>query len=390
MKNILCLVFIFISFNVFSQNTKITISAIGDIMAHDNLQEYALATDKGYDVFFEQTKNIFLNDDLTIGNLETPVNDLIGVKGYPCFNAKTSLVDSIKKAGIEAVSLANNHSYDQGEKGVISTLETVNKAGIINSGTGFTPGESKIPKIFTVKDIKIGFFSFTFSLNGSNIIESADHAYVNLVPMENEKRLQEFYDIIKETKKNVDIMIVSYHCGDEYKSEPVVIQEKVLKQIAEAGADVVLGHHPHVLEKVEYYETKDARKVLIAYSLGNFISAQARYIPKLNDENKWIYDSVLSKTAEGMILQFDITNWEGKFYVSSPRIIPIFNLCFVYRKNNRNYDGYQVDFMEKILKMDEKSDARFAKNIGQIKNLVSYRLEKIKKLVNLPIITPEQ
>jgi len=380
------LIFSFCGFMMFSDNFKITISAIGDIMTHDNLQAYALNSEKKYNVFFEHVKNVFLTDDLTIANLETPVNDILPVSGYPNFNAKTILIDAIKESGIEVVSLANNHSYDQGEKGVISTIEAVKSKGLLFSGTGLTPKESKTPIIFNVKGVKIGYIALTFSLNGSNIFESPNKAYVNLVPMENQTRINEFVQIISEAKKNVDIMIVSYHCGDEYKSNPIPIQEKVIKIFCEAGADVVLAHHPHVLEKVEYFETKDKRKTLIAYSLGNFISAQSRYIPKITADNKDILDSVLSKTAEGMILQFDIIKWEEKYYAASPRVIPLYNVWFRYKKNNRLYDGFHLNFVSKILNMDETADSNFIINTKDVKRLVAYRLEKIKKLVGVNVI----
>ncbi|OHD12085.1 MAG: hypothetical protein A2086_16190 [Spirochaetes bacterium GWD1_27_9] len=353
-------------------------------MAHDNLQEYALANEAGYFVLFEKTKSIFLKDDLTIGNLETPVCDTIPIKGFPQFNAKTSLVTAIKNAGVDVVSLANNHSYDQRDIGVTSTIEAVKKEGLIYSGTGFTPEIARKPVIFSKNGVIFGFFSATFSINGINIIEEEDKPYVNLVPMENEKRLENFCKIIAETKKTVDFMIVAYHCGTEYTNTPIEIQEKALKKIAESGADLVLAHHPHVLEKIEYFKTLDKRNVLIAYSLGNFISAQARYLPKLKNNNQ-IYDSVLSKTAEGIILQLDVVKWDNNLNIVNPRIIPIFNISFRTEQNKKMYQGFQTTLIEDILK-DDFTDSRFESNIPDIKKLVTYRFEKIKKLIDLPVV----
>ena len=168
MKRIILKLLIFLilfNFNLSSENIKITISAIGDIMAHDNLQYYALATPNGYGTLFENTKKVLLKDDLTIANLETPVDDDLPIENFPCFNAKSSYIHAIINAGINVLSLANNHSFDQGESGVISTLKNVTESGLIYSGTGLTPEESKTPTIFEVKKIKVGFLSLTFAVN---------------------------------------------------------------------------------------------------------------------------------------------------------------------------------------------------------------------------------
>jgi hypothetical protein len=388
-EKILILVLLILNSFLFSENIKITISAIGDIMAHDNLQYYALATPDGYGTLFENTKKVFLKDDLTIANLETPVNDDLPIESFPYFNAKSPLVYAIKNAGIDAVSLANNHSFDQGESGIISTLKYVKQSGLIFSGTGVTPEESKTPAIFEVKKLKIGFMSLTFFVNIIRFKETKNRPCINLALNEDKEKLAEFCEIIKNAKKKVDLMIVSYHCGEEYKSDPNPVVINIIKQLAESGADVLLCYHPHVLGKIEYYKTNDGRNALIAYSLGNFISGQSRIIPELNESNKWIYDSITTKTSEGIILQFDAVKNNDKTYVLSPRIMPIYNLSFNYKKNNYTYNGFYLDFMDRILKIDETKKNTDLENIKDIKKVVSYRLEVIKKYIGLPVVSSE-
>ena len=132
MRILLTLIFLSIFVKIYPQTVKV--SAVGDIMAHDNLQYYALATDNGYESLFESTKDIFMSDDITIANLETPISDEIGVKNFPYFNAKVSLVEAIKKSGIDLLSLANNHSLDQRENGIVSTLRAVNDNNLLYAG----------------------------------------------------------------------------------------------------------------------------------------------------------------------------------------------------------------------------------------------------------------
>lgn len=387
---LITLTLLFIPSNDVIQN--ITISAIGDIMAHDNLQAYALSEEDSYLSLFKAVNCVFLNDDLTLANLETPIVASKPVEGFPTFNAGTELLDAIKTSGIEYVTIANNHLLDQGISGISETIKELDKRQIKFTGGGNTTKEAKAPVFINVNGIKIGMISATWA---SNIIQKyikEDKPYLYMVPMDNEEILNEFYGKIRDAKKECEIMIVSYHAGREYVSKPVVEKIKVLKEFAESGADIVLSHHPHVLQPVEYYNNRDGRTSLIAYSLGNFISAQARYISGLKDNKKWIFDSILSKTAEGIILQFDLIKKNRKIRINDPRIIPIFNICFTKNKDGVKYTGFRTTFIEEIkeLEDDQTNDVlNEIENIDEIKELALYRLEKIRKLIKLPIALPQ-
>ena len=370
--------------NLFCYFQKITISAIGDIMAHDNLQYYALSNKEKYLSLFNKTNKVFLNDDLTIGNLETPICDYLPIKGYPCFNAKSLLLDALSSSGIELISLANNHSLDQGIDGIISTLKEIKKRKIYHAGTGYSAKEAKKPIFLNINGIIIGYISLTCLLNIPQNQFNENIPYVYYISMNDNNRLKELYSLIQETKKKVDLLIISCHTGVEYVSEPINADIIFFRKMIENGADIILGHHPHVLQKVEYYKTSDKRYALIAYSLGNFISAQARYLSGINiKSNDWILDSTLSKTAEGMILQFDVIKYNNKILVVTPRIIPLFNICFTVIKNKKRFTGYQTTFIDEILSMNDKN-IDFNNNIKNIKKLVQYRKEKMIKLINFP------
>lgn len=391
MKKSIFVIFIFLI--IFSKHqlnsTKITISAIGDIMAHIELQQYAFLQNNNYLHLFEPTSKIFLNDDLTIGNLETPICDELPISGFPQFNAKSLLLDAIKTSGIEVLSIANNHTLDHGIYAIKTTVDEIKKREIIYAGAGYTKDDAIKPFIFQVKGIVIAFFSATWVTNISQKINNYNDPYVYIVPMNNKDVLNDFCEKIKKIKSKVDLLIVSYHAAVEYTSIPVAEKEKTLKLFAESGADIILGHHPHVLQKVEYYYTKDNRKTLIAFSLGNFISSQARYTPKLNDSNRWIFESVSTKTAESIILQFDIIKWENNISIVNARAIPIFNICFPYYKNKIKYIGYKTLFMEDILKINNDNYLGYLNFNDSVKKLVSYRFDRIEKFANIPVISPD-
>lgn len=387
MNTLRLLIFLFLfglaSTAVCTGSRKITVSAIGDIMAHYNLQEYVYSEEALYNVLFEETKAVFLNDDLTIANLETPVVDDHDIEGYPTFNAKNDLLDAIKASGIEMLALANNHSLDQGVLGIGATVNAVKERGLYYAGCGNNRLESMKPAIVNVNGIIIGFLSATWTTNIRQRTKSDDLPHVYIVPSYKQKYIDGFCEVIRELNKYVDLVVVGYHAGKEYVSHPIAEKEKAMKEFAEAGADVILGHHPHVLQEIEYYKTRDNRYTLIAYSLGNFISAQARYLTPLKKEEAWIYDSILSKTAESVILQFDVIKDARGISVVYPRIIPIFNICFPKYEKNKQYTCFETTFIERILAIDE-TQTKY-KNIGQVKQLVEHRQKKITTLIDLPV-----
>jgi len=386
-KSLILLIILFsllISTSFKTNNMEIIrVSAIGDIMAHLSLQEYILTEKDGYLSLFKKTNKIFFNDDLTIGNLETPICDNLPIEGFPCFNAKKGLVDAISKSSIEVLSLANNHAIDQGIPGIRSTIDEVKNKNIIYTGAGYTPDEAMNPKIIKINGIIIGIISVTWT---TNILQKEivnNRPYVYQIFMEDTERLNQLYNKIKNVRKKVDLLIVTYHAGKEYSQEPINIKKTILKNIADSGADVVLSHHPHVLQPVEYYNTKDKREVLIAYSLGNFISAQARYINSLK-KNDPIYDSLLSKTSEGIILQFDVIRKNKNIFIVNACIMPLLNVVFLKKVNNKYILGYQTILIDEILNIN-KDDNQFKSNINEVKKLASYRLKKIKELIKLPV-----
>jgi hypothetical protein len=388
-KLLIILIIIFTTKQIISPQ-KITISAIGDIMMHYDLQQYALIQENNYLSLFEPTNKIFLNDDLTIANLETVICDELPINGYPIFNTKSLLLDAIKKSGIEVLSIANNHTLDYGTKVIKTTIDEIKKRKILFAGAGYNKDEAYKPIIFSVKGIVIGLFCATWASNNKqNINNDKKKPFLNIIPFDDKNILDNFSKEIKKIKAKVDLLIISYHAGNEYNAIPLDEKEIILKLFADSGADIILSHHPHVLQKIEYYVANNNRKTLIAYSLGNFISGQARFIPVINKKKEWIYQSILTRTAEGIILQFDVTKWKNKISVVNVRIIPIFNVCFIHYKEGKKYIGYKTLFIDTILKNKQKKFLGYNDFENSVKKVVTYRFKKIKELINIPIITPD-
>lgn len=228
-------------------NTQITISLVGDCtlgtdeaFAYDtSLNAYQLY--RGSDYFLQNVKTIFAEDDLTIINMEGPLTESTERNGEKfAFKGAPGFVDILSGSSVEAANLANNHSHDYGEQGFEDTKRILSDAGI----TAFGYDETAL---ITIKGIKIGLVG---------IYELHDHL----------ERAQQLKDNIAKVKQEgADLVITIFHWGNERETVPDSNQLELGHIAIDYGADLVAGHHPHVLQGIEEYRGK-----YIVYSLGNF------------------------------------------------------------------------------------------------------------------------
>lgn len=277
------------------QTTKIRISAAGDIMFHQTqlTSGYDEAT-KTYDFkpVFEDVKPILSTSNLAIANLETTLGGPEkGYSGYPLFNSPDEVIDALKYAGIDIVATANNHSLDTGSDGLKRTVQKLNENGIDTVGTYAEKPDSRI-LLKDIEGIKIAILAYTESTNGLGSNYPADQLnnMLNLMTKENILR-----DIEEAKHLEADFIIAFMHWGTEYMEEPNEKQVEYAKTMAEAGVDLILGSHPHVIQKAEIIET-GASETFVIYSMGNFISNQRKETLGPDKE----------LTEDGIIVQIDI------------------------------------------------------------------------------------
>jgi len=305
--------------------TTIRIAAAGDIMFHATQLESAYeAQTKTYDFksVFEDVKPIISAADLAIANFETTTaGSSLPYTGYPIFNSPDEVIDAILYAGFDVLTTANNHSLDTGSNGLKRTVETLNKKGIETVGTYHKKPDSRV-LMKEVKGIKIAILSYTESTNGLGNQYPADelNAMINL--MEKKRIIKD----IKEAKKlGADLIITFMHWGDEYKEEPNAMQVEFAQLMANEGVDIVLGSHPHIIQKSEQIEAK-GKKTFVIYSMGNFISNQ----------RKETIDNEL--TEDGIIVNFDIrkNNQTNETTIQQVEYIP----TWVYRHKEAGESKY--------------------------------------------------
>ena len=252
------------------EKKEITITCWGDYMNHITQIRQAKATNYDFTDSFAAIKDIVGKSDLSIVNLETTIaKDESDMSGYPEFATHENAIKALKDTGFDVLSTANNHAYDRRLKGIDHTIDTIEKYGLKRTGT-FKENESTNPLIIDVNGIKVGFFSYTQMLNGfeNSMLNSGRDTAVNLINME---QIQKDVDYLKQN--HADVIMCYLHWGEEYSDYPNEYQKTTFKKLSDMGVDLVIGSHPHTIQKSEVIEN-NGKKSYCVYSLGNLVSDQ--------------------------------------------------------------------------------------------------------------------
>lgn len=250
---------------------EITISLTGDIMLSRGVQRYL--EEYGYDYPYEDVSELFLQDDLTIGNLECPItdnrNNANKAKRF-LFKADKDNAAALKRAGFDCLNLANNHTMDYMSSGLHDTMAFLDEQGLAYVGASENAALKK-PYIFEKHGIRVGVLAYS-ALPAEGYFFNKDKPTIQYISTMDFSGLEE--DI---AAAECDFLIIYFHWGIEYQPYKSDTQELIAKKAIDSGADFVVGAHPHVLQEPELYKGK-----YIYYSLGNFIFD--KQIPPGTDE----------------------------------------------------------------------------------------------------------
>ena len=254
----------------------ISISAIGDIIVHETqLQSAWDPVRQCYDfgMVFSPIRDLLSEADFTVGNLETTLpGDPSLFSGYPRFGAPDALAITLKNAGIDLLSTANNHACDKGRIGLVHTLDILDQLKIHHIGTYRNYQEFRENRflLIPIKGFRLAFLNYTYAINGLPI---PDGTYVNTII-----KTQMAKDISRARSQKPDFIIILLHSGSEYLHQPDTYQKKIVAFLFQEGADIVLGSHPHVIQPYTMQRITDkyglTKPRLVIYSLGNFLSNQ--------------------------------------------------------------------------------------------------------------------
>ncbi|MBI3260750.1 CapA family protein [Candidatus Berkelbacteria bacterium] len=245
------------------EKQPITLTFVGDVMLARNVGRQMIS--HGIDYPFEKVTAELKNSDITFGNLEGCLlgDKVTGSSKAFVFRSPPRFGQALKNAGFHVMSLANNHALDGGRQGVISTIDTLDQLAITPVGAGANRQGARQLKVLTAAGWRVGFLAYT---DIQNIKGSA--ATDQLPGVATVTPIAEMVSDIKQARGQVDILVVSCHWGVEYQiGKPNARQVMIAGKAKAAGAQIVIGHHPHVLQHLEI----DKEKKIVAYSLGNFV-----------------------------------------------------------------------------------------------------------------------
>ena len=277
----------------------VTIAAVGDVMMGSWVAD--VVDEFGCDYPFDSTRSLLAKADVAIANLEAPLTDEGDVfkdKTYT-FKVPPGFAMGIRNAGIGIVTLANNHILDYGCTGLENTIKALKANDILFSGAGENRARACEPVFMTIKNRKIAFAGF--SMTFPEEFWAGDSSCGTCFPTES--LLQK---VIEQCRENADVVVLGFHWGAERRNTPKDYQVYIARKSIDLGADLVLGHHPHVLQGIEIYKNR-----LIAYSLGNFVfgsySSSARtsaILRVLMGEDGFLYARVYPISVYNSMINF--------------------------------------------------------------------------------------
>lgn len=343
------------------EDWEFTIVSTGDIMMHMPQTNAGRQADGGYDYtfMFEKVAPILHDADLVIGNLEVPLaGEAAGYSGYPMFNAPSVLAKNLKEAGFDVLTTANNHCLDKRFDGLSATLDTLDAEGLLHTGTARTAEEQQTILMNEVAGVKIAYIGATYGTNGIN-------------PPKDKKFSVDYIDqnalldkIAQARAQGAQYVIVMLHWGVEYQPNPNKEQTALARTLLRGGADLILGNHPHVLQRGEAVRVeelmassagddpnarvdlslsrasgKDLTK-FVMYSQGNFVSNQG-------DLEKNC--SILLKLTLG------VDGATGEPYFKKAEYIPI----YTQKKNRQGASHHTVWPVEEALALVDTEENPF-------------------------------
>lgn len=264
-------------------NQSITIGFVGDLLMHAPIQQTAFAA-KDFSQLWRTWAPHFNDLDQLYANLELPLargmdrlGQLHGDPGllfdnnvhtsYPAFNSHPQLIEDLKRSNFTVLSTANNHALDRGPRGVQITIQELDNQNMPFSGTRTNQVAEWPIAIIRNKGFLFAWLSCTLILNSPDTHNLVSHCRRDWPQLSN---------LIQTLKRQNMTVIVTPHWGNENQISPSLEQKEFAQKFAEAGADAIIGAHPHVLQPFTNYHTSDGRDVFVAYSLGNFVANNPR------------------------------------------------------------------------------------------------------------------
>lgn len=333
---------------------KIKLLATGDGLIHSVIFKSYQNANGGFDFTpaLSDVKDIVSDYDIAYYNQETPMGDAtLDYSGYPRFYVPKEFGDAMMDAGFNTVSLASNHSLDRGEAGILQTVKYYKTTNLLYNGIS---DSKEMRNNYIIKEkngITYTLLSYTTLTNGLSVPAGKDY----LLNIYDEEKVKED---IKNVRDKVDVLIVAMHWGEEYQSSPNDSQKQIAKTLTDAGVDIIIGNHPHILQPI----TK-INDTIVMYSLGNFISNQYGN----DDYNKLV----------GFMATLDITKKDKEI------IIDNLGGEMIFTKYDGNPLTTAVHSNHKVIPFSKMTDNRYLNDYERIYNKYADVLKSYGENINI-------
>lgn len=305
---------------------------VGDNLLHKPVSESGRRKNGkyNYDSLFTHIKDEAESADAAMINQEVVLGGAkLGISGYPSFNGRYEVGEAIAKAGFNVVLHATNHSLDKGAAGIKNCLKFWRKKHPDIKVTGMNESAKAQNKITYIKKkgICVAILNYTYGTNGIRMPESMPYA-VNMLTKKKVAR------DVRKAKKKADFIVVCPHWGTEYNTGIDASQKRWAKYFLKIGVDLVIGTHPHVIEPVKWMKGKGGRKMLVYYSLGNFVNSTSRR------------GAGVARQFYGGMAKVNLRrNADGKVVISKAKFVPL----ITHKKANGKITTYKVaDYTKKM------------------------------------------
>lgn len=252
------------------EETEVSFVVFGDNLIHEPIYRYGLQNGGNFDFLFENVGDMIEQSDIAVINQETPLTDDPSMYGdYPRFGTPAGVGKAIADAGFDVATCATNHALDRGTAGVNFTKRFFDTHDIVCLGIQSEEEHEYRPySVLTRNGIRFAMLNYTYETNGIRIPD----AYPDMVHLlDNEEKVRQD---IEAAAAESDFVLVFAHWGAEYEDQPDDLQRKWTEIFLESGVDMVVGTHPHALQPYEVLQDDNGHKMLVYYSIGNYISAQ--------------------------------------------------------------------------------------------------------------------
>jgi len=335
---------------------RMVVTFTGDIMMHTAVKESAAqnnrpgeggagsANNGGFDFLFDRIRPHLADSDVVLGNMEFPVSPPFRHGKGVIFNCAPEIIPAMHAAGFTLFTLANNHILDQGNRGAIDTMDYLQRYAASFIGVNRHEGTARRGIVVQIHGIRVGFLAYTGILNYGFPVRPRG-LHVNWLYWRNKTAAD-----IRTMRARCDFVVVVSHAGKEYKIRPEAEDMRAYRDSCEAGADLVIGHHPHVLQPVEAYTAADGRSCRIFYSLGNFISNQ-RF--KYHDHLRTLPYTTQETVLVRLVLE---RAWRGGL-AARYEVLPLWTENEIYREDGRERRRIQVWRMNERIEALERDGA---------------------------------